>query len=196
MRLMGPTFVAAVLGFLLGCSGSDRVSPYGPAIVLTGCMQPGAGPDTYRLAVVGAPAGIVGTTGARRNPTKTNPAGTAAESSDSDVGAATTRMYELIAGKNVDLAAHQGSVVQIVGHLEKQNEPQTTGTSGAAGGQPQNATPPQTGQQNAQPGTGGMNPATGEGPQSSVHGPARNRPVEVVHVDSVKRVAGSCDGMQ
>ncbi len=61
---------------------------------------------------------------------------------------------------------------------------------------PQNATPAQTGQQNAQPGTGGMNPATGQGPQSAVHGPARNRPVDVVHVDSVKRVAGTCDGMQ
>ncbi len=195
MRLPAGLLVAAAAAVIVACTGSDRVSPYGPAVVLTGCMQPGIAPDTYRLAVAGTPSGIVGTMGARQNQMQSNPTGTAAENNDSDIGAATTRMYELVAGRNVNLAIHQGSVGQIVGHLEQQSGRHATGTSGA-GAQPENAAPANTGQQNAQPGTGGMNPATGQGPQSAVHGPARNRPVDVVRVDSVKRVAGTCAGMQ
>ncbi len=196
MRVLARIVVAAAAALAVGCTGSSRVSPYGPAVVLTGCMQPGTAPDSYRLAVVGSPTGIVGTTGARQNQGETNPTGTASENNTSDIGAATTRMYDLVAGKNVNLAIHQGSVVQVVGHLENQRGQHATGTSGATAGQPQNATPPGTGQQNAPPGTGGMNPATGQGPQSAVHGPARNRPVDIVHVDSIKRVAGTCSGMQ
>ncbi len=196
MRVLGGFLVAAAVALVVGCTGSSGVSPYGPAVVLTGCVQPGSAPDTYRLAVVGSPNGIVGTTGARQNQGETNPTGTAAENNSSDIGAATTRMYDLVASKNVNLAIHQGSVVQIVGHLENQRGQHATGTSGTTAGQAQTATPPETGQQNGQPGTGGMNPATGQGPQSAVHGPARNRPVDVVQVDSIKRVAGTCAGMQ
>ncbi len=160
--------ISAALAWVLGCSGSKQISPYAREVVLSGCLEPGDAPQSFRLAVNGTPNGMVGTTGAHQTDV---PGSSVAESNTSDLGAPTTRIYSLVPGKNVDLAVEQGRVVQIRGHLEerRRNE-QATGTSGS----------------------GGANPTTGQGPQSSVHGPAANRPVDMIRVDSVQRVGGNC----
>ncbi len=121
-------------------------------------------------------------------PTDTNPTGSAARSRTADEGAFDTRLFTLVAGKSVDLGAYQGALVKVTGHVEHGHEANGTGSSGS------NQNPPATTDQQPQDArnTAGANPTTGEGPQSSVHGYAPDRPERTIRVDKVQRVSADC----
>lgn len=198
-RLIAAFVVALAVGSVLACNrGSETTAPPGQ-VMLTGCLQPGEAPDTYQLAWTAAPSRPVGTRGSKQETASGNATGTAARSGTSDLGVADTRLFTLVAGRNVDLGQYQGALVTITGRVEKHAEP-TPGT--AAGSTGQSLSRPaadQQNQQNAPEGNSGTavqhpssNPTTGVGPQSSVLRQAPNRPEQIVRVQSVQRVAPNC----
>ncbi len=181
--------LAAGLALIGACSRNNQITAPGPAVTLTGCLQPGTARDTYRLTGLGAPTGPVGTRGVGQMPTAANPTGTASRSRTADEGAFDTRLYTLVGGKSVDLAPFQGEVVRVTGYVEQGSDGKVTGLSGSG----QNA-PPMTDQQSRRaPNTaGGANATTGEGPDSSVRGHAADRPLQTIRVDKIQRVRADC----
>ncbi len=173
--------VAALAAMGFACQHAHETGSMTPKVTLVGCLQPGDQPDTYRLANTAAPTGPVGTQGTAPMVGRDNATGTAASSHTSDLGVPDTRLYTLVGGKNVDLAPFQGTVVKVTGQLERAKR---SNAGGATGGS--------TAGQNAQPDASGGNPTTGQGPQSSVYGPAPDRPDQTLRVSAVQRVAPDC----
>jgi hypothetical protein len=190
-RFAAAAAIAAALAFLGACSRNNQITAPGPTVTLTGCLQPGDIRDTYRLTASGAPTGPLGTRGVGQPSEGSNPTGTAARSRTADEGAFDTRLYTVVAGKNVNLAIYQGALVKVTGSVEQGDDAKVTGLGGSS----QNPPPPtdmqsQQGSSNAAGGT--ANATTGQGPQSSVLGPAPNRPAHTIRVARVERVSVDC----
>lgn len=184
-RLMNGFVVAAAVAAAVAC-GPGQQSPEGPQVTLTGCLQPGESPNTFRLAATGGPSGAVGTTGEdTQTSQRDNPTGTPSGSRSSDVGISTTRVYTLIAGREVDLSPHQGTVVQVTGRLHEGDG--ATGTGGANDANRGNERSPAEGRSPAQ-----GNPTTGTGSDQSARGTTTDRGAATVHVENVKRMSGLC----
>ncbi len=201
----GGAIAAIALVFVALACGSGHGN--GPTIALTGCLQPGSAPDTYQLNAVAAPNGAVGTSGGGQSNSPSNPTGSSTQSNTSDIGAATSQIYTLVPGKNVDLNRDQGTMVSITGHLEETGNgqgPSAAGASNSQGQGQQSKAVPQTHDNSRSSGSrdqtgslggeqgNGANPTTGQGPQSFAQGRAGNRAEQVVHVDAEHRVTGDC----